>query len=124
MNYGLTTKDGNTSFSMPLWPLLEDPQHTLINPAYIYRDTSPNAYSWQFDDISATFQCRNADYKIIFCEGDIVSTPTPTSNEGEKNESDAEGLYIGVIVGLLLVIVILIGVGIMYYVQNKNKVVT
>ncbi|TPX61750.1 chitinase [Spizellomyces sp. 'palustris'] len=27
------------------------------------------AYSWQFDDFSSTFNCRNADYHITFCPG-------------------------------------------------------
>eukprot|EP01084_Bolivina_argentea_P200577 342983_1 len=66
-NNGLKKENDGTDFHMPLWPLLQDPSGQYINPAYIYRDTSPNAYSWQFDDISATFQCNNADYQIIFC---------------------------------------------------------
>eukprot|EP00483_Globobulimina_turgida_P013251 UN13275 len=56
-----------TDRSLPLWPLIEDPSGIKVNPAYIYRDASPNAYSWQFDDVSATYMCRNADYKITFC---------------------------------------------------------
>ena len=33
----------------------------------IYKSQCPDAYSWQFNDNSSTFQCKDADYLITFC---------------------------------------------------------
>lgn len=33
----------------------------------VFKDQCPDAYSWQFDDESSTYQCANADYQVSFC---------------------------------------------------------
>ena len=33
----------------------------------VFKDQCGEAYSWQFDDISSTYQCIDADYQIQFC---------------------------------------------------------
>ncbi|XWV25983.1 hypothetical protein QJ857_gp1097 [Tupanvirus soda lake] len=33
----------------------------------IFKNQCPDAYSWQFDDQSSTYQCVNADYEVTFC---------------------------------------------------------
>jgi hypothetical protein len=45
------------------WPL------SSTNKQYnqIFKEQCPDAYSWQFDDISSTYQCSNADYEVTFC---------------------------------------------------------
>jgi len=37
------------------------------NYAQVFKSQCPDAYSWQFDDIQSTYQCKNADYSITFC---------------------------------------------------------
>ena len=70
-NNGLISSNGDNDINMPNWPLLDG-----INPAYIYKSTSPNAYTWQFNDFQSTFKCRNADYKITYCHH---KNPNPIS---------------------------------------------
>eukprot|EP01083_Nonionella_stella_P104057 297821_1 len=67
-------------WSMPLWPLIADPSGAKMNPAYLYRHVSPNAYAWQFDDISATYVCRNADYQITFCHDEATKIEDNSKN--------------------------------------------
>jgi hypothetical protein len=38
-----------------------------VNYASIFKVGCPDAYSWQFDDFQSTYQCRDADYTVIFC---------------------------------------------------------
>lgn len=33
----------------------------------VFKNQCPDAYSWQFDDVSSTYQCVDADYSIKFC---------------------------------------------------------
>ena len=43
------------------------PSSTLgTNFADIYKDRCREAYSWQFNDSSSTYLCKNADYEMIF----------------------------------------------------------
>jgi hypothetical protein len=35
--------------------------------AQVFKTQCPDAYSWQFDDMQSTYQCKNADYSITFC---------------------------------------------------------
>ncbi|KAL0479875.1 hypothetical protein AKO1_007367, partial [Acrasis kona] len=58
-----------------------------VNYASIFKVVCPEAYSWQFDDFSSTFQCRDADYVVDFCGKNstnfdyalsLLRTPTPT----------------------------------------------
>lgn len=79
-NYGYKTSSSGFDSKMPLWPLLNSPETDNINPAYIYNDISPNAYSWQFDDQTSTFQCRNANYMVVFCHDDT------TNNDDESGK--------------------------------------
>ena len=45
----------------------------------VFKKQAPDFYSWQFDDISSTFNCINPDYKITFCpNGSTGSKPGPT----------------------------------------------
>lgn len=37
------------------------------NYSEVFKNQCPDAYSWQFDDISSTYQCVNADYDVTFC---------------------------------------------------------
>lgn len=37
----------------------------------IFKNICPDAYSWQFDDISSTYNCQNANYLIQFCPNNI-----------------------------------------------------
>lgn len=32
----------------------------------VFKNSCPDAYSWQFDDLNSTYQCSNANYTIIF----------------------------------------------------------
>lgn len=45
------------------WPLASDGQHYQT----AFSSQCPQAYSWQFDDTQATFQCVAPDYQISFC---------------------------------------------------------
>ena len=64
--------------NMPVWPLLNvTATRATVNPAYIYKKTSPNAYSWQFNDATSTFECRNANYKVTFCGPPGQPKPKP-----------------------------------------------
>lgn len=45
------------------WPLSSDGRRY----HEIFKNQCPDAYSWQFDDLSSTYQCVNADYEISFC---------------------------------------------------------
>ncbi|KAL0490400.1 glucan endo-beta-glucosidase [Acrasis kona] len=38
-----------------------------VNYASIFKVGCQDAYSWQFDDFQSTYQCRDADYTIFFC---------------------------------------------------------
>jgi len=51
------------SESLPDWPL----SSSGVNYAYLYKESSPDAYSWQFNDDESTFQCNDADYDVVFC---------------------------------------------------------
>eukprot|EP00484_Ammonia_sp_Unknown_P021860 CAMPEP_0197029536 /NCGR_PEP_ID=MMETSP1384-20130603/8959_1 /TAXON_ID=29189 /ORGANISM="Ammonia sp." /LENGTH=543 /DNA_ID=CAMNT_0042458723 /DNA_START=39 /DNA_END=1670 /DNA_ORIENTATION=+ len=86
--------DSSTAVSaeLPMWPLL--PVNDMkINPAYIYKETSPNAYSWQYNDQSSTFQCRNADYKIVFCHQRVIlkeDIEEPENTQGTEEPENTE----------------------------------
>ncbi|RUS19945.1 thaumatin [Endogone sp. FLAS-F59071] len=45
----------------------------------VFKNQCPNAYSWQFDDFSSTYQCVEADYQITFCPNGSSTPPTTTS---------------------------------------------
>ncbi len=38
----------------------------------VFKNQCGDAYSWQFDDISSTYQCVDADYSIKFCPWGII----------------------------------------------------
>lgn len=49
----------------------------------------PHAYSWQFDDLFSTYQCRDADYTITFCEHgpyDRLKPPSPHRPEAGSTQ--------------------------------------
>lgn len=61
------------------WPKPDSPY-----PSYekVFKDQCPDAYSWQFDDLSSTFQCdTKPNYKIVFCPSG------PSSGLGSKDKS-------------------------------------
>jgi hypothetical protein len=33
----------------------------------LFKKWSPQAYSWQFDDLSSTYMCESSDFKLTFC---------------------------------------------------------
>ena len=33
----------------------------------LFKNQCPNFYSWPFDDLKSTYQCKNADYNVEFC---------------------------------------------------------
>jgi hypothetical protein len=51
----------------PDWPLGSN--H--VNYAQIYHSSSPNAYSWQYSDMSSIMECCGTDsgpnYQVVFC---------------------------------------------------------
>jgi hypothetical protein len=55
------------SSDYPDWPL----SSLGINYAEIYKASSPDAYSWQYNDMTSTYHCCGSEsgpnYKIIFC---------------------------------------------------------
>lgn len=66
------------------YPIVTDPRSgekvDLSSVPKAFKKRNPQAYSWQFDDQSSTFQCNYADYKVTFC-GDgppVPPSPTPT----------------------------------------------
>ncbi|KAJ3049237.1 hypothetical protein HK097_009742 [Rhizophlyctis rosea] len=40
-----------------------------------FKTQCPQAYSWQFDDLNSTFQCKETDYEVTFCP--TGQTPAP-----------------------------------------------
>lgn len=43
----------------------------------IFKKWAPQAYSWQFDDLSSTYMCEAADFKLTFCpRGRDAARPT------------------------------------------------
>jgi len=63
------------------YPTVTDPrsgeQVDLSSVPKIFKQQNPLAYSWQFDDLSSTFQCMYADYKVTFCAGGSPTPPAP-----------------------------------------------
>lgn len=51
----------------------------------VFKDQCPDAYSWQFDDHSSTYQCVDADYYIDFCPDGSPSSGS--SNNVPNNPS-------------------------------------
>lgn len=33
----------------------------------VFKSQCPDAYSWQFDDMQSTYQCKDADYDVVWC---------------------------------------------------------
>ena len=74
----------NPDYHMPDWPLSFSQGFEGIHYAKIYKNNAPYAYSWQFNDMQATYQCKNADYRIVFCQNETQSNggnsqPTDTT---------------------------------------------
>ena len=46
----------------PEWPEASNGK----NYAQVFKESCPDAYSWQFDDFNSTYQCKNPDYTIRF----------------------------------------------------------
>jgi len=44
------------------WPMASDGQ----SYGGVFKNQCPDAYSWQFDDVSSTYQCTYGDYEVIF----------------------------------------------------------
>ncbi|KAJ3043334.1 hypothetical protein HDV00_005337 [Rhizophlyctis rosea] len=42
----------------------------------VFKSQCPQAYSWQFDDLNSTFQCKNTDYEVTFCPTGQVAAET------------------------------------------------
>ncbi|KAJ3144578.1 hypothetical protein HDU89_008139 [Geranomyces variabilis] len=49
------------------WPTIQAPGPWPKQYERVFKDRCALAYSWQFDDMSSTFNCFDADYKIQFC---------------------------------------------------------
>ncbi|KAI9091448.1 thaumatin [Phlyctochytrium arcticum] len=52
------------------WPKSESPGAGTQFPAQyneVFKKQCPDSYSWQFDDLSSTFQCNNGAYRVVFC---------------------------------------------------------
>jgi len=64
VNKMCTLKSGT---GLPDWPYSQSAGFDTINYAQIFKMNSPTAYSWQFDDPTSTFRCRNTNYRIDFC---------------------------------------------------------
>jgi hypothetical protein len=65
--YGCSPLDGDPTHHggrcyIEDWPLASNGQ----SYAAVFKNQCPSAYSWQFDDISSTYQCRYGDYEVIF----------------------------------------------------------
>lgn len=46
------------------WP---KPSENFDRYDHVFKNQCHEAYSWQFDDISSTYQCIDGDYLIEFC---------------------------------------------------------
>jgi hypothetical protein len=66
--YGKADQNLRFSSQWPDWPISTK---GTSNYAQIYNASSPNAYSWQFSDLSATFKCPGSasgpNYQVTFC---------------------------------------------------------
>ncbi|KAJ3040900.1 hypothetical protein HDV00_010360 [Rhizophlyctis rosea] len=49
------------------WPKVQESGDWPDRYDEVFKQRCPDAYSWQFDDMSSTFNCRNADYQVTFC---------------------------------------------------------
>ncbi|KAJ3019375.1 hypothetical protein HKX48_002131 [Thoreauomyces humboldtii] len=49
------------------WPSVQSQGDWPTRYDQVFKDKCPDAYSWQFDDLSSTFNCRDADYRVTFC---------------------------------------------------------
>jgi len=49
------------------WPKVESGYYRGKQFNTVFKDQCPDAYSWQFDDLNSTYQCKNSDYRITFC---------------------------------------------------------
>ncbi|CAF0844713.1 unnamed protein product [Adineta steineri] len=64
------------------WPRSSD------NKRYdeIFKEQCPDAYSWQFDDLKSTYQCKNAHYEITLCPGgDVLHAENNITTSGIKH---------------------------------------
>lgn len=50
----------------------------------IFKDWAPEAYSWQFDDMSSTYLCEGADFKLTFC-------PRTKKHDSDKHGGSGKG---------------------------------
>ena len=111
---GKTSKNGQTDPEMPDWPFIGDEQ---INPAYIFRKTSPHAYAWPRDYTFSEMHCRNSDYRVTFCKAvpggaDIL----PDSADGNGDGSGGLlSIGLGFLIFGIIAAVILMIVGVLYY---------
>ncbi|KAJ3041290.1 hypothetical protein HDV00_009560 [Rhizophlyctis rosea] len=49
------------------WPSVQEGGNWPNRYDEVFKKRCPDAYSWQFDDMSSTYFCLDADYQITFC---------------------------------------------------------
>ena len=57
----------------------------------IFSNQCPNAYSWQFNDSTSTYQCINPDYQVTFCPAS-ANTDQDGVPDSEDTDSDNDGI--------------------------------
>lgn len=88
------------------------PSSTGILYNRVFKSAVPDAYSWQFDDSTSTYNCFNADYLLTFSDmnfakngGTTGMTAAPiTPQPPPPNNTRYIWIWVAIILGLLLVI--------------------
>jgi hypothetical protein len=56
----------------------------------IFKKWSPQAYSWQFDDLSSTYLCESADFKLTFCPRAKTGAKSKTHRRRSRAQNQSE----------------------------------
>ena len=99
----------STLSSTPEWPL----SSTGENYPDIFKQRSPGAYSWQFDDHKSTFVTKGADYFVVvgIDDDEDPPPPVPPANGGGGQSPPAKvawWVWVLVAIGAVLVLVALV----------------
>jgi hypothetical protein len=66
------------------WPKVESGYYRGQQFNTVFKDQCPDAYSWQFDDLASTYQCKDSNYRITFCgNGGNKPNPKPATDNNK-----------------------------------------
>ena len=106
----------------PMWP--PSSNGTLYNR--VFKNAVPDAYSWQFDDSSSTFNCWDANYIITFKDAEFstgggFTMPPPPPPPQPQQTSTSSGPSILIWILIVVGIVVILGLIILVIVTSSNR---